>query len=470
MNKSIDRNGKSYYRFWFILTLLAGTFTMSISQSSLSTAYPTLMNYFGISASTVQWLTTGFMLIMCVTMPMSPWLLNNMNFKTLFGVILLLFDVGTLIIIIAPTFWLMMVGRIMEALAVGVLFPSFQSVLLTITPEKQRGTTMGVAGLVMGSALACGPIISGIVLNYFSWRGLFVVFMFVITIVLVLAVGGLIRDVMPRHRTTLDFWSVILSIGLIGIMYVVNQIGKAGVNWPANLGLLLISVAAIVWFVVRQFNLDTPLLELRVMRTLNFDLSVLLTAVSYIALIVTTIIFPLYYQEVLGVSPFISGMALVPAAVGLSILNPLTGKMADKFGFKKTMLTGMMLIIAGWLLVTILDGFQNIWVMIGCAMIIEGGNAFVMMPAVTMGANSLPTKLVPHGTAVTTTVRQILGSAGVAVATLVLTTVAQNNHLRGMSEGAAQAGGFHTVFMMMLGIAVVGLILAICLKNPKVAK
>ncbi|WP_010623028.1 MDR family MFS transporter [Paucilactobacillus suebicus] len=470
MSNGIDRNGKAYNRFGFILTLLMGTFTMSISQSSLSTAYPTLMRYFSISASTVQWLTTGFMLVMCVTMPMSPWLLNNVSFKALFMWILVIFDVGTLIIVLAPSFWLMMVGRIMEAIAVGVLFPSYQSVLLSITPEKQRGTTMGIAGLAMGSALACGPIISGIVLNYFSWRGLFVVFMVVITIVFLLAFTGVIRDVMPRQTSSLDFISVILSIGLIGIMYVVNNIGKSHVDWVTNGILLVISVAAIIWFVMRQLHATTPLLELRVLKTVNFDLSVLLTAISYIALIVTTIIFPLYYQQVLGVSPFISGMALVPAAVFLSILNPLTGKLADKFGFRVVMLTGMSLIVIGWLLVTLLVTHLNIWIMIGCAMIIEGGNAFVMMPAVTMGANSLPTNLVPHGTAVTTTIRQILGSAGVAVSTLVLTTVISNRVSTGQSQVVAQFHGFHATFVMMLCVEIVGLILALCLRNPNKQK
>ena len=321
MEKSIDQHGRPYSRFWFIFTLLVGTFTMSISQSSLSTAYPTLMRAFGISADTVQWLTTGFMLVMCV-------------------VALGLFDVGSLMIVLTPAswgsngFWFMMVGRALEAFAVGVLFPSYQSVLLEITPKDNRGTTMGIAGLVMGSALACGPIVSGIILKFFDWKSLFAFFMIVITLIMVMAGTGLIRDVMPRHETVLDWLSVILSVGLIGIMYVVNLAAKKDVNWLLNGLILVVSVAAIIWFCYRQLHLAEPLLELRVLKTFNYDLAVLLTSISYIALIVTTIIFPLYYQGVLHVSPFVSGMALVPGAVFLSILNPLSGKLADKIGFK----------------------------------------------------------------------------------------------------------------------------------------
>ncbi|MGN1279326.1 MAG: MFS transporter, partial [Limosilactobacillus sp.] len=331
----------------------------------------------------------------------------------------------------------------------------------------KRGTVMGVAGLVMGSALACGPIVSGIVLKFFDWKSLFVLFMLVITVIIVMAGTGLIRDVMARHTSSLDWLSVILSIGLIGIMYVVNLIGKANVNWLSAIVILVVSVAAIVGFCYRQLHLKQPLLELRVMQTFNYDLAILLTSISYIALIVTTIIFPLYYQGVLHVSPFVSGMALVPGAVFLSILNPLTGKLADNIGFKPTMIVGMLMIIGGWLAAFFVLGRLSLLAMILCAMVIEGGNAFVMMPAVTLGANALPNELVPHGTAVITTVRQVLGSAGVAVSTIVLTVGTANALGRGSARLIAALHGYHLVFAMMVVVELVGLVLALMIKDVR---
>ena len=476
MDQSIARNGKRYSRFWFIFTLLVGTFTMSISQSSLSTAYPTLMNAFGISASTVQWLTTGFMLVMCVSMPISPWMLNNMSFKTMFIGALGLFDIGSLMIVLTPSswgingFWFMMIGRAMEAFAVGVLFPSYQTVLLEITPKEERGSTMGIAGLVMGSALACGPIVSGIVLKFFSWKSLFILFMLVISVIILMAASGLIQDVMERHETNLDWLSVILLIGLIGIMYVVDQTGKKNPAWGINAGIFIVSLIAVTWFCIRQLHLKHPLLELRVLKTFNYDLAILLTSISYIALIVTTIIFPLYYQGVLKVSPFVSGMALVPGAAFLSILNPLSGKLADKIGFKPTMLVGMFMIIIGWVAGLIVLNHLSLLGMILCAMVIEGGNAFVMMPAVTLGANALPDELVPHGTAVITTVRQVLGSAGVTISTLILTVATTNALQRGSSAQVASLHGYHLVFIGMIVTELIGLVLAFMLKNTNKEK
>jgi len=453
-------------RFWFIFTLLTGTWTMSISQSSLSTVYPTFMRDFGISASTVQWLSHGFMLTMVVMMPISPWLLNNIGFKKLFLTVLVLFDIGSIIIYFAPSFAVMMVGRLIKAAAVGVLFPSYQSILLTITPEAKRGSTMGVAGLVMGSALASGPIISGVVLKFTDWHGLFLVFITVATILIALSFVT-IQDVMVSKPSKLDGLSIVMLLGFAGILYVVNEIGKPNVNWTFGWVLLIVSLLAVAYFTYRQFHLETPLLELRVLKTFNYDLAIFLTAISYIALIVVTIVFPLYYQGVLKVSPFISGLSLVPGAVFLSILNPLTGKLAEKIGYKQIMLIGMSMIVVGWLILALITTKLNLATMILIAALIEGGNAFVMMPAVTLGANSLPNQLISHGTAVITTVRQILGSAGVAIATLILSNVTAAQLKAGVPTLAANLHGYHAVFLTMLGVEIVGVILALLLRDER---
>lgn len=460
MNKGEIQN--SLARKLFIITLLSGTFTMSISQSSLSTAYPTLMKFFGVNAPTIQWLTTGFMLIMCIMMPISPWLLNNFSFKKIFLSVVAIFAVGTFIIIIAPNFPLAMLGRALEAIGVGILFPSFQSVLMTITPESKRGATMGYAGLVMGSALASGPIISGIVLNFLEWQGLFVIFLL---IMIVIFISGLlnIKDVMPRHKHSLDLISTVYLLGLIGLLYVVNQAGATKSLSTNLLILLIISIVLTILFVHRQFTKKDPLLDLKVMKNFNFDLAVLLTGFSYISLIVVTIIYPLYYQNVLHTSILMSGLALVPPAILLSILNPLTGRLADKIGFKSTLLIGMSMIVVGWFLLFVIHTKLTIWPMILIATLIEGGNAFVMMPATTLGGNSLSEELIPHGTAIITTVRQLLGSLGVSVATLILVTTNQNHHLPA-NNGLI---GYQKVFAFFFGMAVLGLIFALLIKNDK---
>lgn len=464
---SIDNQGHPYRRTAFITTLLMGTFSMSISQSSLSTAYPTLMRTFGIGASAVQWMTTGFMLVMSIMIPVSPWLLNNVRFSTLFRAVTGLFALGTLLCLVAPTYPLLVAGRLIEALGVGIIFPSFQTVLLTITPEAQRGSTMGTAGLIMGSALATGPVVSGIMLQLTSWRGLFALFLILVGGVFV-ASFWFIKDVMPKHVTSIDGWSIGLSLGFIGLLFGLNQLGTNGVS-NFELGLLVVSGLAIIGFCYRQFRHTQPLLELRVFKSRLFTIGVLLTGISYIALIVTTIVLPLFYQNVLGLSAFASGLALVPAAIGLSLLNPWAGKLMDRFGPRLVILIGMSLIMFGFGYLTLASQHLTLITVILASLVTEGGNAFVMMPAVTLGANSLPDTLIAHGTAVTTTARQLLGSAGVAGATLILSRVTTANQTR-LGFHQASLAGYQATFATFLFIGGIGLLLALTLPHGRPTK
>ena len=169
-----------------------------------------------------------------------------------------------------------------------------------------------------------------------------------------------------------------------------------------------------------------PLLELRIVKYLAFDIGLLLTGLSYMSLIVVTIVFPLYYQKILGLSPLASGLSLVLPAVLLSVLNPITGKLADKWGFKPVLLVGVSMLLSGWAGLLLWQDHLGLPLLIAFSMVIEGGNAFVMMPATTLGANSVPKNLIAHATALTTTIRQLLGSLGVMGATLLLSSAGQS--------------------------------------------
>ncbi|MBU9788507.1 MFS transporter [Lentilactobacillus sp. IMAU92037] len=406
-------------RKWFVATLLLGTFTMSISQSSLSTAYPTFMKYFNLPASTIAWLTTGFMLIMSVVMPLSPWLMNNFKFKPLYLSLLINFVIGTLIIIFAPNFLIMMVGRLMEGFSVGVLFPSYQSIILEITPTSKRGTVMGTVGLVMGSALAVGPIVSGVLLQIFNWQAIFGFFLVVLAVVFIFAIKTVVSP-MKIKSTKFDFISVFMSLGIIGLLYFINEISHMTMASYLNWGILLVSLILLYLFVRRQLHMKAPLLRLDILAIPNFDLGVALTSLSYMSLITVTIIMPLYYQQVIGLTPLWSGLSLVPAAAFLSWLNRRSGRLADRIGFKPVILIGFGLFIVGWGALLLCSGLKNIWIAIICSMVIESGNAFAMMPATTLGANSLTNDLIPHGSSVIATVRQVMGSTAIVIATVVL--------------------------------------------------
>ncbi|MFR4248987.1 MAG: MFS transporter [Leuconostoc lactis] len=401
----------------FAIILLAIAFTMSISQSTMTTAYPVLMRNFQVDAGTVQWLTTGFMVAMTLVMPVSPWLLNNVTLRTLLNGIVAVFLTGTAVAMLATRFEGIIIGRLLEGLAVGALFPTFQSVILENTATAQRGVTMGVVGLVMGSALAVGPIISGVVLQWVSWRALFVLF-FVILLGLIAFGQPLIQNTHVMQPSRFDWLSALSLIGFGGVLYAISSIETLGMNW-LWWAILLGSFCLLTLFVIRQRQLAQPFLDLSVLRYRGYIPGLLLTGISYSGLIIATVIMPLFYQRVFNITPMWSGLLMVPAAVFLSQLNPRTGRVLNQIGLKKLVYIGMAMMMVGYAGLA-LFGTQSWVVGLLAALLLEGGNAFVMMPAVTAANNVLPESLVSHGTALITTMRQVIGAASVVVATLLI--------------------------------------------------
>lgn len=227
-------------------------------------------------------------------------------------------------------------------------------------------------------------------LTWFSWRALFGLFL-IVSLLVLLASTHTIQDVMPQNLSRLDWLSVVLAASFPALLYVLSQASNQGFSTTLLIILVIAGLAAI-WFVTRLWHQPKPLLQLHVLQTGQFRLACLLTGISYIALIVTTVVMPLYFQTILKVTPLVSGLSLVPAAVSLALLNPRTGKLLDAVGPKRVVLIGMSLITIGFLLLMLLAGHLPLIGAILLACVTESGNAFVMMPAVTTGANALPKK------------------------------------------------------------------------------
>ncbi|GAO99649.1 MFS transporter [Fructobacillus ficulneus] len=408
----------------FSLVLLFTSFTMSISQSTMTTAYPILMKQFGINAANVQWVTSGFMVAMTLVMPLSPWLLDNLPLKKLLNLIVGVFLVGTFYAMVTPNFIGVVIGRLLEGVAVGALFPTYQAVIMENTPKDNRGVAMGTVGLVMGSALAVGPIVSGIVLQWGSWRILFGLF-FVVLLTLIVTMQSKIKNTHQLDPRSFDFLSSFLLIGFAGILYTVSILPSQG--WtPTLIGTLIVSILFLAIFVTRQLRQKVPFLDLRVFTFQGYLPAMLLTGMSYSGLITATVLMPLYFQKVYGLVPVFSGLLMIPAAVFLSSMNPRAGRMLEKIGLRPLVLIGSTMMVLGYLDLSFFGTKFLLLAIIG-AMLLEGGNAFIMMPAVTAANNALPTHLVSHGTAIITTMRQVIGALSILIAGILIGVFLKNH-------------------------------------------
>lgn len=255
VEQSLDQNGKPYNRILLVLTMLIGTFSTFITSTMLTTAFPTLMNAFSISADTVQWLTTGFMLVMGIVMPITGFFLQRFDSRKLYLSAIAIFLVGTIICYFAQNFWTILIGRLVMASGVGITAPVYQTIMTTIFPLSQRGAAMGTAGIVIGLAPAIGPTLSGWILIHYSWRMLFLVIMPVSIIVLIMG-SFTLRKVLPTRKAPVDWFSVLLSIiGFGSMLYGFSSVGQYQWSDPMVYMTLIIGVIVVALFIWRSLTI-----------------------------------------------------------------------------------------------------------------------------------------------------------------------------------------------------------------------
>ncbi|GAX07270.1 MAG TPA: MFS transporter [Lactobacillus sp.] len=478
MGNAVDTKGKSYNRGLLIIVLLVGTFFTVLNQTILSTAFPTLMNAFNVSTATVQWLTTGFMLVNGIMIPISAWLSTRFNTKWLYIVAMTIFFAGTLVAYTAPTsnFGILLTGRLLQGVGVGVTMPLLQTIMLSVFPPEKRGTAMGLAGIVIGVAPAIGPTLSGWVIDSFTWRDLFGMTLPFLALVII---GSLffMHPVLETKKEGIDVLSVILStIGFGSVLYGFSSVGNDGWGSTTVIVSLIIGVIFVGLFVWRQLKMDDPFLEMRVYRSKPFMISAILSSISMMAMVGVEMVIPLYLQIVKGMSAFHSGLTLLFGAVMMAIMSPITGRAVDRYGAKRLSIMGMTLLTLGSIpFIFITKDTPTAYIIILYAVRMFG-ISMAMMPATTVGMNALPVNLIGHGTAVNNTQRQIASSVGTAILISILTNVTNDNmpskHLLKTDPLVykdhainATLNGYHAAFIAAAVFCLLAVITALFMKN-----
>lgn len=477
-NQTVDIYGKPYNRSLLVVVLLIGTFCTVLNQTLLTTAFPALMKAFDISASSVQWLTTGFLLVNGIMIPISAWLINKFSSKRLYLTAMTIFLIGTITCFIAPNFSTLLIGRLIQAAGVGISMPLLQNIMLSIFPPEKRGSAMGMAGIVIGLAPALGPTLSGWIIDHYTWRDLFGMVIPIVILVLVLAIF-LMKSVIQLSNPSIDVLSALLStVGFGSLLYGFSSVGNDGWGSLKVIGFLIIGVVVIGLFVWRQLHLEHPFLELRVFKSPTFTIAAILSGVVNMAMVGAEMVLPLYIQNIRGESAFHSGLMLLPGALIMGLMMPITGAIFDKHGAKRLAISGMLILTAATLPFAFLTQETPVTMIVILYAMRMFGISMVMMPVTTSGMNALPMKLISHGTAVNNTFRQVASSIGTAVLISILTNVTKDNLpkaslLKSLPLSykdqaiSATLSGYHAAFFVAVIFGLIGFLITFFLKNNK---
>ncbi|WP_225364835.1 MDR family MFS transporter [Secundilactobacillus silagincola] len=470
--------GRPYNRLILVFTMLVGTFSTFLTSTMLTTALPTLMKSFSISANTVQWLTTGFMLMMGIIIPITGFFLQRFDSRKLYLSAILIFGIGTLLCLSATNFWMILAGRLIQGAGVGITAPVYQTIMTSIFPPSKRGAAMGTAGMVVGLAPAIGPTLSGWILMHYSWRMLFLFILPILVLVLVMGWFTL-RKVLPTKKAPIDWLSVLLSvIGFGSMLFAFSSVGNYQWTSPVVYVTLIVGLIVVGLFIWRSVKIKNPLLQLKVFAHREFSLSAALVAVSFMAMNGFTLILPMYLQTIRGESPLASGLTLLPGAIVIGLMNPITGRIFDRLGARNMAIAGMLLLTlatGSFIPITATTPVIDIVCLYTVRMM---GISMVMMPVTTTGMNALPLNLISDGTVVNNTARQVFASMGTAVLVSVMSNVTMNhmpNHAVATATPIlfkklalhANVVGFRYAFGIATTFALIGLVMTFFLKRNK---
>lgn len=456
-NEHKKREIKDGQRAMIFLCLVVSGISSSVLSTAMTTALPGVVEYFGISTSVGQWITSSYSLVMGMIMPLTAFLITRFPTKRLYLTGIGAFIAGLLVSIFAGDFALMMVGRVLQACGNGVLMTAAQVVIMTIYPIKKRGTMMGTYGLATTAAPVVAPTIAGLMIDAFGWKSIFYVSLVIMILSFIISCI-VFEDVLELQDKKFDVVSFVESIVAFGgVTLGIGNLSTFGIlSIEAGVPLLLGAVVC-VFFVTRQCRLEKPFLDVKILVNRNYAVSVISSMVLYLVMMGSSVMMPLYVQSVMGYSAVVSGLVTLPGSLATALVSPFAGKLYDEIGIKKIFVAGAAALVISNMGMFFLSMETPLWIAAALNVIRNISIGSLMMPLLTWGTSNVhPTKMA-DASSLLTSLRTIAGSIGSAVFVGIMTMVAASS-AESYGDNAMMHGMNMSFFWMAVGAAVLLLI------------
>ena len=408
-------------RWLVVVNVLLGTLTVSLNNSSLNPALPAFMEAFDIGPLLATWIVAAFMVSMGMTMPLTSFLSQRMGRKSLYLWGVALFVCGSLLGALADSIALVITARVVQGIASGLMIPLSLAIIFSVYAKGERGRVTGLWGAAVMLAPALGPLCGSLMLEWFSWRSLFLMNVPIGLLALVLGVGVLPASA-PSERKPFDLAGYLLIATGIGLLMVaVGRLRHAeALADPFNLGLLLVAILCLVAFVRLELNRAAPLLNLRIFALRGYRLSVIIAVVQSVGMFECLVLLPLLVQMVMGYSAIWTGLSLLCTALFASLFGHLGGKWLDRHGPRGVVFWGLLLTGGATLGLGLLDASASIAVVFILMMVRGAGLGLSYLPITTAGLDALPEPMVTQGAAMNNISRRLVSSLAIVVASLWL--------------------------------------------------
>ena len=464
------------YRWLLLLSVMVGTMASIISSTIVNVAIPDMSHHFALGQERAQWVTSGFMVATTVAMLTTPWLLARFGYRTTYVGAVLLLMVGGIGGGLASEYWLVLVARVAEGLAAGVVQPIPAVIILHAFLPHEQGRASGIFGMGVVLGPAIGPSIGGLLVDWFGWRSIF--FMVVplclaslwlaYRFVPVTAPGGADAG---RDGAGLDWGGLLLGAG--GTLCLLNGlVALHGGPTGESAGLLGAALAALVLFVWWQRRLlargSKPLMDLRLFGYRQFAMGCVVAFIYGTALFGSTYLLPVFMQLGLQLSASHVGTIMLPAGIALAATIALVGRLADQRPTPLLVGTGLALLAASFALMVLVRPGTALWVLVAVTIVGRVGLGFIL-PSLNLGAmRPLDKALISQGSSAISFIRMLGGAAGVSLCGIVLEwrLAAHGVTLAGTAASASRTAAFAETFLMLTGLCLLALAAAWQLREP----
>lgn len=442
-----------------IAVAAAAAFLATFNETFLSVAFTPIMQDFGVDVSTVQWLTTGYLLVAAVFVPVSNVLYQRFATRPMFAAVVAVMVIGSVIGAVAPTFEILLIARLLQAIGTGLLTPIGMNITLAVSPREELCLNMDIMAAMTTLGPSLGIVLSGVLLTVAPWAILMWTFG-ALTLAVLLAGAIILRHVADLSRPVFDFLSfVLVAVGLVGILYGVTAAFGGSALVAGGSG--VIGLLALWAFVHRQRRIPHPLLNLRPFSSARFVLGVLMTMLGLVFVFAMNVVIPLFLQGALDMPPLGASLTLAPGILLTVVMGPIAGRLFDKHGGRWSIPLGFLVMAVLVTLVGVAAGQSSI-VLFGALYVPAVlATAFVIGPAQTFALSSLDQEASPHGVTVVATSFQIAGCVGASLAAGVYGALSASSIEAGRSVSDSLLTGFHGAVGLVAVVSLVGIVLAV---------
>jgi len=458
------------YRWLLLLAVMVGTMASIMSSTIINVAIPDMSHHFTVGQERAQWVSSGFMVAMTVSMLTTPWLLARHGYRRTYAGTMWLLMAGGMMGGLSNLFGLVLAARVAEGLAAGVVQPIPAIIILRAFEPHEQGRASGIFGMGVVLAPAIGPSIGGVLVDLFGWRSIF--FMVVpfclaslwlaYKFVPVTAPGGVAAN---PNSEALDWRGLLL--GSAGTLCLLNGLVDLRGGTPLQAGLLLGgAVAALLVFVWWQGRLaragGEPLMNLALFDYRQFAMGSVVAFIYGTALFGSTYLLPVYLQLALSLSPSYVGTILLPAGVVLAATIAFVGRLADRQPTYLLVSTGLALLAASFALMLTVGLGSSVWLLVAWATLGRIGLGFIL-PSLNLGAmRGLARELIAQGSSAISFLRMLGGAAGVSLCGIVLEwrLAAHGDSLANPVSSPARLAAFNESFLMLAGLCALALVAA----------